>query len=522
MTKKYDLASKYAPKKIKEIIGSVRQIKEIEKWLVNFKSNAIRNIDKIKDKKTVRKNKKKEIFITEENDADEEYIAPETYATNINNKPDDCSCMIVLGDNGTGKTTIVKTILENKNYYIKMVNFSDIITEKPDNFVDTLFSYDVINDDNTIQSKKKVIVIDDIQNACSQFDKKILSSLIEHNHLYWVCPVIFIGSNKHKKIITTLKKECYNINIYQPSTENMCMMLETICLGENIKFENESVPERIIEYCENDYKKLIIIIEELYRIYKRSSINLNELNKHIELMGVKDIERTLYENTLELITNYKNIDTTIKIFETEKSTLPLMIQQNHLNVLSKYGNDKRKIIETALQITENLSRGDIIENYVYSEQNWNLQQTCGFYYCVYPSFVFSKNVNKKQIKTDTQYTSHYNKFKLNYPKDFNKTSTRCINYKNIKIINDYFNNMGVYDYVTLIYIIKELLFQNRIIECKNLLQQYNLTEAMITYVIKIDKIIGTYSYDIIEKKLKYISNDNIIVNDKKRKNKKLI
>jgi signal recognition particle receptor subunit beta len=516
MTRKSDLATKYAPKKIKEIIGSSRQIKDIEKWLVNFRINARKNLEKFKEKKTLRKNKKKEIIISDDNEEDENITSHEIniYNSHSNNKSEDCSCMIVLGDNGTGKTTIIRTILETKNYYIKMVNFSDIITDKPENYVDTLFSYDDISDDNTIQTRNKVIVIDDIQNACSQFDKRILSSLIEHNHLYWVCPVIFIGSNKHKKIITTLKKECYNINIYQPSTENMCVLLETICLGEKIKFEDETVPKRIIEYCENDYKKLIILLEELYRIYKRTPIKLNELNKHIELMGVKDIERTLYENTMELITNYKNIDTTIKIFETEKSTLPLMIQQNHLNIISRYSTNKKNIIKTALQITENLSYGDVIENYVYSEQNWNLQHTCGFYYCVYPSYIFNENVNKKQVK--------YNKFKLNYPKDFNKTSTRCINYKNIKIINDYFNNMSIYDYITLIHIIKELLVQDRITECKSLLQKYNLSDVILTYVIKIDKIIDTIPFDIIEKKLKYISNENMIIKEKKRKNKKLL
>jgi len=521
MTKKYDLSMKYAPIKIKDIIGSTRQIKEIEKWLLNFKNNSKKNFDKLKDKKTLRKNKKKEITITEDGDGDnynDDYNPPETYISNNNNnnnRPDDCSCLIVVGDNGTGKTTIVKTILENKNYYIKMVNFSDIITDKPDAFVDTLFSYDDISDDNKQQLRNKVIVIDDIQNACSQFDKKILSALIEHNHLYWVCPVIFICSNKHKKIITTLKKECYNVNIYPPTIDNMCSLLETICLGEKIKFEDESVPKKIIEYCENDYKKLIILLEELYRIYKRTPIKLSDLNKHIELMGIKDTEKTLYENTMELITNYKNIDTSMKIFETEKSAMPLMIQQNHLNVISKYNIDKKKIINIALQITQNLSYGDIIENYVYSEQNWNLQQTCGFYYCVYPSFIFNENIDKKKIKIDERYY----KFRLNYPKDFNKTSTRCINYKNIKIINDFFYNMSIYDYIILIQIMKELLFQGRVIECKNLLQKYNLTDILITYVIKIDKIIDNITFDMIEKKLKYISNENIFLKQKKRKEK---
>ena len=82
--------------------------------------------------------------------------------------------------------------------------------------------------------------------------------------------------------------------------------------------------------------------------------------------------------------------------------------------------------------------------------------------------------------------------------------------------------MSIYDYITLIHIIKELLIQDRITECKSLLQKYNLTDAILTYVIKIDKIIDTIPFDIIEKKLKYISNENMIIKDKKRKNKKLL
>ena len=517
MTKKLDFSVKYAPSKPKDLIGSQRQIYEITKWLDNFKSNAKKNIEKNNDKKNKKNKKFKDIIIPDnDNDHEEEFIDDEEIQSNItfikNNKLEESCCLCLTGDNGTGKTSIIKTILENKNYYIKKINFSDInIIEKPDIFVDTIFSYNIISDDEDNINKEKVILIDDIQNANSQIEKKIISLIIAYNDLYWHCPIVFIGSNKHKKIISIVKKECYNVPIYPPTNENMISLLEKICNGEKMKFENEEVPKRILEYCNNDYKKLIIILEELYRIYKRTVIKLIDLNKNIDLMGIKDSDKSLFENTIELIGNYKNIETSLRIFETDKSALPLMIQQNHFGVMTRF--NKKNNLETLMKITESLSYGDVVENFLYSEQNWTLQQTCGYYYCVMPSYLFDLNIDKQKFMYETRNSPYNNlKFTLGYPKDFNKTSTRCINYKNIKNVGNYFNGMTIYDYLMLIKIIKKLLEKQRYEECRNLLKKYNLTEAIITYVIKIDKIIENDIDDKILKKIKFISPENYINN----------
>ena len=115
-------------------------------------------------------------------------------------------------------------------------------------------------------------------------------------------------------------------------------------------------------------------------------------------------------------------------------------------------------------------------------------------------------------------------------KSYYKDNKNAIDFCNQELIKFelYFNALHAKDWYYnamkyhAIHIIKELLVQDRITECKSLLQKYNLSDAILTYVIKIDKIIDTIPFDIIEKKLKYISNENMIIKEKKRKNKKLL
>lgn len=509
--KEFDtMFDKYAPKKISDIIGCKKQVYALVEWLKNYETNAIANIklqNNKKDNKKPRKRRTKEIKIeqddsdenaadSDENDGeeDEEDIF-EKHAKDKKKKDANlCSCAIITGPHGSGKTAIVKAILNGMGYQIKSVNFAKIGNIKSvGDFVEKLLTSDDIYDNiEMIQHKKFAVLVDEIQSVITPTEKNIITNLSKLNAEIWGCPVIFIGSNKHKKIMTGIKKECYHICIYPPEADDMLTLLERVGLGEEMKLENEEIAIDIIKHSQNDYRRLIVMLDELHRLHGSDVITKEDIDAFMTFTCEKDVDRSIYENTSRLFSKYKGINSSLKIFGLDKINMPLMVHQNHFLATNGYINDKSKLIDISDDICYNLAHGDVIDNYIFSDQNWTLQETYGFYSCVYPSYVLSNTIDTEKLAIDFKNPYYRPKLIFQYPKDLNRTSTRCINYKkNIKPANEYLTNMSIDDYVMAVRMIRNLLEDGREKECAEILKDYNLTSQGIMYILKMDKINGT-------------------------------
>lgn len=521
-----NLFEKYAPTQINEIIGCKKQVYALIEWLKNYKINAKKNIalqENKKNGKKTRKRRAKDIIkneiisddegnVSNDDNIEDEDLFEDLRVDDKKKKkdPNICSCAIVTGDHGTGKTAVVKAVLNGMGYQIKSVNFAKIGNIKSvDDFVENLLISDDIYDNiELITHKKFAVLVDEIQSVITPTEKNIITGLSKKNSELWECPVIFIGSNKHKKVMTSIKKECYHISMYPPDADDMLQLLERVGLGEEMQLENEDVAIDIIRYSQNDYRRLIVILGELHRNHNSDIIKRNDLEKYMKFTGEKDIDRNIYENTARLFSNYDGMNSSLKVFGIDKTNMPLMVHQNHFLATNGYIKDRSKLIDISYDITDNLAHGDVVENFIYSDQNWPLQETYGFYSCVYPSYVLNQTINTKKLAHDFKNPYYKPIFSTQYPKDLNRTSTRCINYKkNIKPANEYFSDMSIDDYVMVVKLIKDLLEDDRDEECKEILKGYNLSAQGIMYVLKMDKINGTRKDvpKVIEYKVKHMA-----------------
>jgi len=198
---------------------------------------------------------------------------------------------------------------------------------------------------------------------------------------------------------------------------------------------------------------------------------------------------------------YKNINDCLRYYETEKVLLPLMVHQNYIScVFKNFTNtvDKFNIINT---ISKSLSYGDVIENYIYGDQNWDMQEIHGFYSCVISSYYLDK-----QLKKDPE------NINLIFTTDLNKTSIKKINKKNINNTNKCFENMNIIDYIYINKIIRNLIDKGKIFECVSMIKGYNnIKLEHIESLLKIDKIEHTKTSLSSKKKkefLKYLNSSN--------------
>jgi DNA polymerase III delta prime subunit len=342
--------------------------------------------------------------------------------------------MIISGNQGLGKTLTIKLILEKLGYIIRIINPNEIKDHRIyDNFDDY---YNFLNSVysklqlNKVSNKKVALIFSEAENITLNSEKKYIMNIYKYNNQIKSFPLIFITNGKHSKLLNDLKKNCSQITFNFPKKEELSKLIKKISLIENISFESDELIDKLIDFCQNDIRRLINLFQDLSNHLIDNKITEDKLNEFMIKSREKNIHIGLYSSTERILNNYLDYDTIIKIYEPEKVLLPLMIHENYLKkLLNKSKDSWQNINDNLLKISDSISKGDNIETSIYTDQNWYLQNIHGFFTCVNTSYWINKNKSQYYI----------NEEELKFSSDLNKTSLKNINKKNIinllKIIN---------------------------------------------------------------------------------------
>ena len=465
----YLFTEKYYPKTPNDIIGNKSQINQIKEWLSKYKENRETIL------KDLKKHKKVKVIIDDKETTD---IGHE-----INYKNNDYhSCIIIIGDHGVGKTCTITAILNQLGYTIQNIDLTKIgsnknVAENIDKLVKGNNIFDHLIGNKEI---KTAIIIDEIESANSPIEKNYIISLLKKNEELWFTPIIFISNGKHSKIVTVLKKNSNIVKFFQPGNDNLMKLLIKICYNEKIYFENEKIAYKIIDYIQKDYRRLVSILQDLKVNYGETQITDNIIEEYCKLCKMKDIDNDIYKSTSEMIINYKSIDECLRLYEGEKVIIPLVMHQNYIKCIISYHKNGNNDFKLANDISKSIAIGDLIENYIYSDQNWDMQEVHGFLTCVNPSFMLFQeklNINEEYLKKS-----------LNFPMDLNRTSIKKINKRNVINSNNCLKNLEINDFIFANKLIRQLLIDNKVEECSKLFKNYGATIENIESILKIDKI----------------------------------
>lgn len=495
-----DLLEKYKPKKIDDILMQNNNhrfnqlnIEIIGEWLDLYEQRKIEFLkkqeeDKDKPKKPKpKKDKKKEEKNDDdlsENDENFEENEEITKYVTINNTPkkliNNFSCLTVFGGHGSGKSSIVKALLNDKKYNISQLNINDLINEKysKDTLLIILKNSSVVKKDNKHDNKLRVLLIDDIDSLTTTHEQHFIEELFNVNSKIMEVPIIFISHLKHTKMTKFLKKNTFTLQLNNPSNDDIMSMLNKIMATEKIGFRKDDYVESaklIIKYAQNDFSRLIYIFYNIVKNYGKKIIYEN-VKTCCDNFGEKYEDVEIYDCTYNLLMNSVNNKKSIRIYNSEKTTLPLMIHQNYYLVTNNLLHDS----ELSTDVAEMMSFSDIIENHMYSERSWNMHSIHCYCSCIYPSYNISKEVKKKKL-TGKQ-------LQLEFAADYNRTTIKQINKKNItKVLFD-IPKLNIFDIMNMIAIIKQLILNQKYEECCELLKSYNVGIEVLTPLIKINKI----------------------------------
>jgi hypothetical protein len=259
-------------------------------------------------------------------------------------------------------------------------------------------------------------------------------------------------------------------------------LINKISIQENIFFDSNNTIEKLINFSQNDIRRLINLFEELsYHIKNDRLITNNLLDIFISKSRYKNINIGLFYSTERILNNYLDYETIYNLYEIEKVLLPLMIHENYLKNI----NDNPDNLNKIQNISELLSIGENIETSIYTDQNWFLQTIHGFYTCIYTSYWINK-IDKNKNKN------------ICFSSDLNKTSLKNINRKNINNLIKIISNKSIFEILMLNKICNYFVLNNKQSEFIQILKNYNnISIKEIDLFLKIDK---TTKFNILSSK----------------------
>jgi len=442
--------NKYRPKNLNQIIGHKNQINRFKDWLVNIKTKSKNN------------------------------------------------ALIITGNHGIGKTLTVRLILEEAGYLVKIINPNEIKDLRNLEDIDEYY-----NQHNSILSKlnfyknknnKIALIFDETENISLTSEKKYIMNIYKENNKTNSFPLIFISNNQHSKLLNDLKKNCEEIRFFSPFTSEIKNLIKIICNNENLKINDiDELYDKIINFSQFDIKRLINILQELSFHYEKIE-DMNTLDIFFDKSRQKNIEIGLYEATEKLLNNYNDYETVIKLYESEKVLLPLMIHEHYLKkILTKSNQSWDKVIYSLVKTSDSISRGDNIETSIYTDQNWYLQNIHGFYTCLNTSFWINKVNNNYNLTVD----------KMNFSSDLNKTSLKNINRKNINNLTKIISNKSIDEIIYINQLTNHLFKEGKEEVLINILQNYkkDISVKEIELCLKIDKTQDFLTLSSKEKKI---------------------
>ena len=351
------------------------------------------------------------------------------YVNNLE-KNNSLKYLYVYGENGIGKTTIIKNILHSLKYNVNYIdcNQNQLTLEELINITDNKDVYSMFF--NNVQ--KNALIMDNINyylyNDKSYFNN--LVKLLKKNKIHKFIPFIFINTLHEEKKFTELSKLSYCLKINPPTTIQLKNIIYKL-YPKILDFENNTlIIDNIITYLDYKFYKILNIeyfynnnlIELKFDTHTHTSNNSNfNINNNIKI---------LTKNLLQYKYNLQNLDI---INYSDRTSLSLLL---HENIIKLFNNNlTHNELKIYKKILDNFIFCDCIDKNIFLYQIWQLNDITYIIKIFYNNFILwehnlLKNIGQENIiftKILTKYSSEYNNFNF----IFNNTQLYCTNKKTL-------------------------------------------------------------------------------------------
>ena len=311
--------------------------------------------------------------------------------------------------------------------------------------------------------------------------KMRIKELVKENFTKKLFPIIFISNMQHNKLLTDILDNSDFIKLAQPSDADLMVLLDRVINKDNLNIPEKKVRKKIIKFAQNDMRRLISLLYDL-----RNSFDIDEEidNDKIKLFiynsQKKCMDTSLFEASKNLIDEYTDINESLSLYKVDKVLVPLTIHENFCKSMFRRYKTNDIFLNTLHNVTDAISKGDVIETNIYTDQNWFLHDIHGFYTCAKTSY----HINKFKPTYKKSAIPYY---EMKFSSDLNQTSLKNINKKQITNLQKIFPNKSFNDIINLNKIIYFLVKNDKIKELYDIVKDYDNNVKTVETIIKIDK-----------------------------------
>lgn len=378
--------------------------------------------------------------------------------------------IFIHGDNGIGKTTFIKNILDENSIDYIYYDSTDI---RSTNFIDNLQECNTSNM-NVISLFKKTpkfitIIIDDIDNIqCN--DKSLLNNLIklvrqkktkkQKLEKKTNSQIIFIGKKDSEKKILELMKVCSVFKINLPTKKDIFNIFDNYIKNKEVITEYYN---KLFNYTEYNFHKIFNIINILNDDNFHISI-INELLSNISISkNIRHVTKNIINN------NYKYKNNIIS--ENDRTIVGLLYHENIIDILNPKNKDDINIYYNFL---ENYCNTDYIDRIIYQKQIWQLNDLNFIIKILKNNYILYNFKNKYTINSINEENIRFTKILTKYSTEYNNN-----NFINNIAYQLSYNIKDIYNYFLYIF---ENYDNDSIIE---FLKNYNISDLDISRIKKI-------------------------------------
>ena len=295
----------------------------------------------------------------------EDFDFDESYKANLNKFIyNDFMNIIIVGENGTGKTSLLNAMIKNYlNTIVNSISETDDIEStyvfRINNLKDcgiTFYRNEVKNFCQFPLKKKKLLVVDNLEMV----DKSI-QAIFKYYMEKWGqnCYFIATTSNTHK-INESLLAKTYQLILPKKTKCVIKNIFDTICGSQKICVTNDA-KEYIIAHCNGKIKLLFMFLQKIY--YLNEKITLSLIEKNFTMLSYNDFK---YYFEVCKQSNYKNAFKSIEKFLSKGYSICdifdemfsfVKIQQNN-NIFNE---------EIKYEIIKLISKSTLILNTIHEE-----------------------------------------------------------------------------------------------------------------------------------------------------------
>ena len=453
---------KHRPKKIKELLINKKDLQVVEKWINNFKNK-------------------------------------------VKGTP---NCLFLHGPPGIGKTSLANIILSENGFDVCEFNASEVRNQKQiKEQINEINGNVNVLDFMNFKKRQMGIIMDEIDGMSSN-DRGGVSELMEimfhntpvkkENNIPSGSTFVCISNTVDKKIKSIMVKSvCIKLGFPNKNAlMGLCRKVLKMELDERYEQVDESILLKTTNYCQNDIRRLVNLLEFIFYDKNCNIAEINEnIDKKLEEFSKKNVILDPYKCCDSLLNKYTSMDRSIELWESDKIIINSLLIENVGHYIFKNRKDKVELkVKTLGEIYEWTSLGDVFDKFVLHKQDYSAFDYIGYLRCIYTSYKLN-TLNRYSI-------NKYNN--LNYSTLINKGSYEFLNFKQ----NSSTNHL-VLDFSRVVYI-------NKLADLLILILVTDFNKLVL--ICKKYKISGD---DIIKRTLKQTQFAELITSDLKKKLKKI-